>query len=271
MTLLAWTVCIYVLVALGFAGTAKAEGFWDGITMRAGDAYNWGTTKATDAYNWGATKATDLAHWSTTNAPGAVVNGGAWVLNQISPNSNDLEAVRKGTLTPDPSSRLGAYKATLGYQPGTVGYAVNKQIGNIYNGLGTFGEDQIGKVFNSPEAKALYNEPVGSDASKQMAAMELKYWNDQKAKGTVGGYMGSSVPVGARDWLQKYATGAPPSDVPTAKASPPGSEPPASADRPLANQEPESPVEDAVQEVFGTTTTSNADAAATSPPEPPSP
>ena len=103
----------------------------------------------------------------------------------------------------DPHSRLGAYQATGGYREGTVGHAAHNAIGQIYEMAGTIGEDRIGEVFNSPEARALYNEPVNSGASAQLAQMEFDYWSQQREEGTLGGYMGSAVPPATRDWLQQ--------------------------------------------------------------------
>jgi hypothetical protein len=103
----------------------------------------------------------------------------------------------------DPNSRLGAYQATGGFREGTVGHAAHNAIGQIYEMAGTIGEDQIGAVFNSPEARALYNESVDSPASRQLAQMEFDYWSQQREAGTLGGHMGAAVPPATRDWLQQ--------------------------------------------------------------------
>lgn len=103
----------------------------------------------------------------------------------------------------DPNSRLGAYQATGGYREGTVGFAAHQAIGQIYDMAGTIGEDQIGTVFNSDAARALYDQPVDSPASRQLAEMEYAYWAEQNEQGTLGGWMGSSVPPATRDWLQQ--------------------------------------------------------------------
>ncbi len=114
--------------------------------------------------------------------------------------------VDDGKLTPDPDSRLGAYAATKGYPAGTVGNAVHNAIGTIYGTLGNYGEEKIGRVFNSPEAKALYNEPVGSDAGRQMAAIEQQYWANVKTEdpSSPGGNLGAAFSPGVRDWLQRH-------------------------------------------------------------------
>ena len=140
---------------------------------------------------------------------GSAVNAGAWVLNAVPhKRSRDLEAVRSGKVPVDPRSRLGAYQATLGYAPGTVGYAANKHIGNIYNVLGTSGEDRIGIVFNSPEAQRLLSQPVSGKANRQLAELEYGYWKQQNQRGTLGGFMGTRFRPGSRAWLQEYAAGA---------------------------------------------------------------
>ena len=116
----------------------------------------------------------------------------------------DLRAIDDGSLVPDKNSRLGAYYATKGYERGTVGHSVHNAIGTIYAMLGTAGEEQIGKVFNSPEAKALYDHKVTSSSSRKIASMEVDYWKKmRKEKGSFGGHLGSVFNPTARDWLQK--------------------------------------------------------------------
>jgi hypothetical protein len=120
-----------------------------------------------------------------------------------------LGDVRSGAIVPDPASRLGAYKATLGYPPGTVGHAVNNAIATIYVGLGTYGEEKIGRVFNSPEARALYNEPVESDAGILMAGIEQRYWDNVRKEDSwsPGGQLGAAFSPDVRDWLQRRVFG----------------------------------------------------------------
>lgn len=117
-----------------------------------------------------------------------------------------LSKIDRGELTPNPDSRLGAYAATAGYPPGTVGNAVHNAIGTIYGTFGTFGEENIGRVFNSPQAQALYNQPVDSDAGLQMATIENQYWNNvrQEDPWSPGGNMGSAFSPSVRNWLQKH-------------------------------------------------------------------
>jgi hypothetical protein len=125
---------------------------------------------------------------------------------------SDLEAIDEGTLVPDPESRLGAYAATRGYPPGTVGNAVHRAIGTIYLSLGNYGEERIGRVFNSPEALALYNQPVDSPAGALMAAIEFRYWQNVAAEDpfSAGGQLGSAFDPEARDWLQRNVFGTTP-------------------------------------------------------------
>ncbi len=136
---------------------------------------------------------------------------------------DNLHAIDNGTMTPDPNGRLGAYAATSGYPAGTVGESVHNAIGTIYKGFGNFGEEQIGKVFNSPEAKATYGDPVDSQSSKCMASMEQAYWQQAKSEDpwSAGGRMGAAFSPGSRDWLQKniFST-SPPSASPASGGVP---------------------------------------------------
>lgn len=120
--------------------------------------------------------------------------------------SEDLSKVDGGTLIPDPRSRLGAYAATRGYPPGTVGDAVHNAIGFIYEVFGTYGEEQIGIVFNAPQAQVLYKDPVDSPSGHKMAQIEYAYWrrvlHEDVTSG--GGLLGSAFPTTVRDFLQRY-------------------------------------------------------------------
>ena len=127
-----------------------------------------------------------------------------------------LGKIDRGELVPDPESRLGAYAATRGYPPGSVGEAVHNAIGAIYIALGNYGEERIGRVFNSPEARALYNQPVDSPAGAQMAAIEERYWQNVRAEDawSPGGQLGSAFSPAVRDFLQRnvFSTGTMPGD-----------------------------------------------------------
>ena len=145
----------------------------------------------------------------TNKIAGSAINAGAWVLDAVPhKRSRDLEAVRTGKTPVDPRSRLGAFQATMKYAPGTVGHAANKHIGNIYNVLGSSGEDQIGVVFNSPEAQKLLSQPVTGDANRALAQLEYNYWKQQNQRGTLGGFMGTQFRPDSRAWLQEHAAGA---------------------------------------------------------------
>jgi hypothetical protein len=123
-----------------------------------------------------------------------------------------LGRVDRGELEVDPESRLGAYAATRGYPPGSVGAAVHNAIGTIYILFGNYGQERIGRVFNSPEARALYGAPVESPAGAQMAAIEARYWQNVRAEDqwSPGGQLGSAFSPVVRDWLQRnvFSTGA---------------------------------------------------------------
>lgn len=120
-----------------------------------------------------------------------------------------LSDVDSGRYTPDPESRLGAYAATKGYPPGTVGNAVHHAIGTIYVVFGTYGEEKIGRVFNDPAAKALYNDPVDSPSGQRMAQIELRYWNNVAKEDPYsgGGKLGSAFGANFRNWLQQNIFG----------------------------------------------------------------
>jgi hypothetical protein len=116
-----------------------------------------------------------------------------------------LRRVDSGELVPDPDSRLGAYAATRGYAPGTVGNSVHNAIGTIFVTFANYGQERIGRVFNSPEARALYDKPVASCAGRQMALLEYQYWRDVAAEDpwSPGGRMGSMFNPAVRDLLQR--------------------------------------------------------------------
>ncbi len=147
--------------------------------------------------------------------------------NFFSDESSDAAALRptilsridRGTLTPDPNSRLGAYAATAGYPPGSVGNAVHRAIGSIYLSLGAFGEEQIGTVFNSPEAVALFDKPLTRETSRQIAEIEHGYWRSVRDRNpsSAGGQLGSAFDPTVRDWLQREVFGTTPPAVPPAK------------------------------------------------------
>jgi hypothetical protein len=116
-----------------------------------------------------------------------------------------LDRIDRGTLRPEPTSRLGAYAATAGYPPGSVGDAVHRAIGTIYVTLGTIGEEQIGIVFNSPEARAMFDKPLTEETSRRMAEIEYDYWRRTRDDNplSIGGQLGSAFRPWLRDVLQR--------------------------------------------------------------------
>lgn len=122
-------------------------------------------------------------------------------LRGVGPGGNvrRLIAVATGMEHPPMYSRLGAFKAVLGHAPGTVGYAVARAIAAIYITMGDVGEDEIGRVFNSPEVQALLDEDACGPASKQLAEMEFEYWDSQES---IGGFLGTKFNPTVRAALQ---------------------------------------------------------------------
>lgn len=90
-----------------------------------------------------------------------------------------LNGVDQNTFGFDPLSRLGAYAATRGYAPGTLGYAVNVSIIEGYFQLGELGAEQMGEFYNSAEAKALYASPANPDTAYALAELERDFWIDR--------------------------------------------------------------------------------------------
>jgi hypothetical protein len=105
--------------------------------------------------------------------------------------------------------------ATKGYPEGSVGNAVHRSIGAIYLTLGTVGEEQIGIVFNSDKAKALYNDPVTSSSGRRIAEIEYAYWDGVKNENrlSIGGNLGVLFNVDKRVWLQEQFARLPDFDV----------------------------------------------------------
>ncbi|MGX7828830.1 hypothetical protein ACTG9Q_27445 [Actinokineospora sp. 24-640] len=71
--------------------------------------------------------------------------------------------------------------------------------------FGNYGQEKIGRVFNSPEAKALYNLPVDSWAGRRMAQLEYQYWHNVHVEDpwSPGGQLGASFDTDRRDFLQR--------------------------------------------------------------------
>jgi hypothetical protein len=135
------------------------------------------------------------------NQPTALTEHDMPILNELqsldpSARVSQLIRVAMGADAPPQHSRLGAFKATLGFADGTVGEGVNKAIAGIYIALGTIGQDRIGEVFASPKAQALLDDPINSTSSRRIAEIEYAYWNSQD---TIGGWMGRQFDPSVRD------------------------------------------------------------------------
>ena len=104
---------------------------------------------------------------------------------------------------------MGAYYATRGYGPDTVGRALHRAIGTIFLVFGTAGEEKIGRVFNSATAKELYNDSVMFSSSLCMAEIELLYWANVKKENSksFGGKTGAFFKPRTRDCLQRLFSG----------------------------------------------------------------
>jgi hypothetical protein len=117
----------------------------------------------------------------------------------------ELRRIAAGQVRPAPHTRLGAFAATCGWPQGTVGYAVNRAIGILYVGLGVYGEERIGTVFNSPAARVHYGNPVRSPSSRAVAQMEFNYWAAVRAEDpwSSGARIATAFDPNSRDWLQR--------------------------------------------------------------------
>jgi hypothetical protein len=117
-----------------------------------------------------------------------------------------LVAIDRGNYHPDATTRLGAYAGTTGYKRGTVGASVHHAIGAIYLEFGNWGEERIGTVFNSMEAKRLFNQPVKGNASMMIATIEYGYWNKVAVEDpwSAGARVAGTFSPEARDWLQRH-------------------------------------------------------------------
>jgi len=125
----------------------------------------------------------------------------------VDPNrANTLALVESGALTPDPDTRLGAYASTRGFEQGSAGYAVHQAIGSLYESLGTYGEEKIGRVFLDPAITVFYEDPVDSPSGRRLADIEYRYWQNVACEDlySSGGKLGSAFSPSVRDWLQTY-------------------------------------------------------------------
>ena len=179
---------------------------------------------ATQAPTLVAASGTPATRRSSTGGMEQLGNGGTRVpvggVPDAAIRAQTLARIDRGELVPDPSSRLGAYAATVGYPEGTVGHGAHRAIGALYVTAGTFGEEEIGDFFNSPQAQALLSEPVTSPANRRLAELELGYWETQE--GTWGGFFGTKFGVPIRAFIQRFFGGEVPAS-PLPASNPAGS------------------------------------------------
>jgi hypothetical protein len=130
----------------------------------------------------------------------------------LSSRSATLLLVESGAIKPDQESRLGAFAGTHGYPEGTVGNAVHLGIAAIYLALGDAGQENIGRVFNSPEARALYSQPIDSDANLEMARIEYGYWSNvlKEDSWSPGAHLATQMSPEVRALAQKLISAQPP-------------------------------------------------------------
>jgi len=101
--------------------------------------------------------------------------------------------------TPELSTRAGAYYGTKGYKEGTIGNVAHHAIGTLIVIFGSFGEDDVGTLFNSQRMKNLYPKPINSPESEEFNLLEYKYW---KTKHDAGGVMASMFPPFVRKLIE---------------------------------------------------------------------
>lgn len=133
-----------------------------------------------------------------------------------------LNRVESGIIVPDPDSRLGAFAGTHGYPRGTVGNAVHLGIAAIYMYLGDAGQENIGRVFNSPEARALYSQPIDSAANLEIARIEYEYWSNvhKEDPWSMGANMATQLSPEVRAAAQSLISGTVPPVPPPVLAPP---------------------------------------------------
>jgi hypothetical protein len=110
-----------------------------------------------------------------------------------------LYQIDHGKLTPKLSTRIGAYYGTKGYLEGTIGNVTHHAVGTLYMIFGSIGEDDVGTLFNTPKAKALYPQPINSPATEEFNQLEVKYWETQH---NAGGLMASMFTPSVRKWIE---------------------------------------------------------------------
>lgn len=186
-----------VLSGLGFSTGTAARSTAASSSSNSGSATVGGSSNGRSGSSMLSNVASALDAASILNPMTAPITLGRRAAN--------LAMVESGAVTPDRSSRLGAFRATAGNERGTTGRAAHNAIGGIYLALGTFGQDQIGNVFNSSQARELFDQPLSNGSSRRLATVEHGYWDRQRREsGTSGGYMGSAFSPAARDTIQQF-------------------------------------------------------------------
>lgn len=110
--------------------------------------------------------------------------------------------------TVDPNGRRGAMLATRNFERDQVGYGVHPSIRLIHLLFGNIGEQEIGKLFNSPEVQVIMRKSRTHENHKELGAEEVKYWKGQLKKGkTIPDNMmirfGALMPADARAYIQE--------------------------------------------------------------------
>lgn len=83
----------------------------------------------------------------------------------------------------DQYGRLGAMLAAKDFKHDQVGYGVYPSIRLIHLLFGNFGQQHIGRIFNSPEAQAIMKKPRTTENHLELGKMEYDYWISQLGKG----------------------------------------------------------------------------------------
>jgi len=83
----------------------------------------------------------------------------------------------------DPNGRLGAMLAAGRFHQGQVGYGVQPAIRLIHGVFGNIGQQQIGRVFNGPEAQEIMAAPRDPENNRRLGEIEHNYWQEQQGHG----------------------------------------------------------------------------------------
>lgn len=110
----------------------------------------------------------------------------------------------------NPDSRLGAMIAARHFDNNQVGFGVYPSIRLIHTVFGNVGEQQIGKVFNSPQAQEIMGAPRTFENNRRLGEMEYQYWQGEQWQGENIGdefmiQFGAHVDPDVRAFLQEIA------------------------------------------------------------------